>query len=98
MFIRLWIYQKSLYWSIVFYLYRQKVLDGDPKAIRFANTMPTDIKFSIVQISEIIQSGSWLGNLWEKALTNIAIPFAGDSFWKKNTFYFITFFIWRKIW
>ena len=56
-------YIKNHYRSIAVYLYKQEVLDGDPKAIRFANTIPTDIKFSIVQISEIIQSGSWLGNL-----------------------------------
>ena len=46
----------------------------------FANKMLTDIKFSKTQISKIIQScgsfGSWLGNLGNKALTNIAIPLA----------------------
>ena len=39
--------------------------------------MSTDIEFSKVQISKIIQSagsiGSWLGNLVKKALTNITI-------------------------
>ena len=36
-----------------------------------------------IQISKIIQSegsfGSWLGNLGKKALTDIAIPLAGDN-------------------
>ena len=42
--------------------------------------MATDIKFSKSQISKIIQSGgsfgSWLANLGEKALTNVAVPLA----------------------
>ena len=46
----------------------------------FQNNMSTDIKLIKAQISKIIQSGgsfgSWLGNLWEKALKNIAIPLA----------------------
>ena len=45
--------------------------------------MSTDIKFSLAQISKIIQScvsfGSWLGNLGKEALTNIAIPLARDN-------------------
>ena len=49
----------------------------------FANNMSNDIKLNKSQISKIIQSGgsfgSWLGNLGEKALTNIAIPLARDN-------------------
>ena len=45
--------------------------------------MSTDIEFSKVQISKIIQSagsiGSWLGNLVKKALTNITISWARDN-------------------
>ena len=45
--------------------------------------MSTDIKFSLAQISKIIQScvsfGSWLNNLGKEALTNIAIPLARDN-------------------
>ena len=45
--------------------------------------MSTDIKFSKAQLSKIIQSegpfGSWLSNLGEKALTNVAIPLAIDN-------------------
>ena len=41
-------------------------------------------KLSKVQISKIIQSGRsfgfCLGNLKKKALTNVAIPLAGDNF------------------
>ena len=48
----------------------------------FVNKMSTDIKLSKAQISRIIQSGgsfgSWLGNLWTKALTYNAIPSARD--------------------
>ena len=43
----------------------------------FANNMLTDTKLSKAQISKIIESGgSWLGNLGQKALTNITIPVA----------------------
>ena len=49
----------------------------------FANNMSTDVKLSKAQISKIIQSGgsfvSWLGNLSQKALTNIAITLARDN-------------------
>ena len=45
--------------------------------------MSNDIKLNKSQISKINQSGgsfgSWLGNLGEKALTNIAIPLARDN-------------------
>ena len=45
--------------------------------------MSTDIEFSKVQISRIIQSagsiGSWLGNLVKKAQTNITISWARDN-------------------
>ena len=45
--------------------------------------MSTDIKLRKAQISKIIQEGgsfgSWLGNLGEKVLTNIAIPLARGS-------------------
>ena len=45
--------------------------------------MFTDTKLSKTQISKIIQwvgsFGSWLGNLGNKTLTNIAIPLAGDN-------------------
>ena len=45
--------------------------------------MPPNIKFSKAQISEIILSsesfGSWLGNLGNKGLTNIAISLARDN-------------------
>ena len=45
--------------------------------------MSTDIKLSKAQISKIIQSGgssgSWIGNLGKKVLTNIAIPLARDN-------------------
>ena len=49
----------------------------------FANNMSTDIELSKAQTSKIIQSGgsfgSWLGNLGQKALTNIAIPLTRDK-------------------
>ena len=49
----------------------------------FIYNMSTDIKLNKAQISKIIQSGrffgSWSGNLWKKALTDIAIPLAGDN-------------------
>ena len=45
--------------------------------------MSTEIKLSKAQISKMIQSGgffgSWLANLWNKSLTNIAIPLARDN-------------------
>ena len=45
--------------------------------------MLTDIKLSESKISKIIQSvgsfGSWLANLRQKALTNVAIPSDRDS-------------------
>ena len=45
--------------------------------------MSTDIKLSKAQISKIIQSGgsfgSWLGNLGNKAPTNIVISLARDN-------------------
>ena len=45
--------------------------------------MPPNIKFSKAQISEIILSsesfGSWLSNLGNKGLTNIAISLARDN-------------------
>ena len=45
--------------------------------------MSTDVKLSKIQISKLIQSngsfGSWLGNLGNKALSNNAIPLAGDN-------------------
>ena len=48
----------------------------------FAN-ISTDIKLGKAQISKIIQSGgsfgSWLANLGQKALTNVAIPLARDN-------------------
>ena len=48
----------------------------------FAN-MSTDIKLSKAHLSKIIQSGrsfgSWLGNLGNKVLTNIAVPLARDN-------------------
>ena len=48
----------------------------------FANNISTDIKLSKAQISIIIQSGgffgSWLANLGNKVLTNVAIPLARD--------------------
>ena len=49
----------------------------------FSNNMSTDIKLSKVEISKIIpsggSSGSWLGNLGKKALTDIAVPLARDN-------------------
>ena len=43
----------------------------------FANNISRDIKLSKAQISKIIQAGgsfgSWLGNLGNKALTNLII-------------------------
>ena len=49
----------------------------------FANNVTIYIKLSKAQISKIILSGgsfgSWLGNLWKKPLTNIAIPLARDN-------------------
>ena len=49
----------------------------------FPNNMSTNIKLSKIQISKIIQSGrcfgSWLGNLGNKALINIAIPLAREN-------------------
>ena len=41
--------------------------------------MSTDIKLSKAQISKVIQSGSWLGNLGKKSLTNIVILLARDN-------------------
>ena len=45
--------------------------------------MSRDIKLSKTQIFKMIKSGgssgSWLGNLGKKAVTNIAIPLARDS-------------------
>ena len=45
--------------------------------------MSVDIKFGKAEITKIIQSGgslgSWLGNLGNKALTNIAIPLGRDN-------------------
>ena len=45
--------------------------------------MSTGIKLSKTQISKIIQSGgsfgSWFGNLWKKALTNIASHLARED-------------------
>ena len=45
--------------------------------------MSRDRKDSKAQISKIIQSGGsfspWLGNSGKRALTNIAIPLAGDN-------------------
>ena len=50
--------------------------------IKNANNMSTDIKLGRAQISTIIQSGgsfgSWLANIWKKAITNVAIPLARD--------------------
>ena len=49
----------------------------------FANNMSTDIKLSKTQISKTIQSGgpfgSWLGNLGQKSLRNIAIHLVRDK-------------------
>ena len=49
----------------------------------FANNMSTDIKLCKAQISKINQLGgsfrSWLANLGNKALTNVAIPFVRDN-------------------
>ena len=49
----------------------------------FPNNMSTNIKLSKIQISKITQSGgcfgSWLGNLGNKALINIAIPLAREN-------------------
>ena len=45
----------------------------------FANNMSTDIKLSKAQISKVIQSGSWLGNLGKKSLKNIVILLARDN-------------------
>ena len=49
----------------------------------FANNMSTDIKLGKAQISKIIQSGGsfdfCLGNLGQKALTNVANPLARDN-------------------
>ena len=49
----------------------------------FANSMSVDIKLNKAQTSKIIQSGgsfgSWLGNLGNKSLANIAIPSARDN-------------------
>ena len=49
----------------------------------FANNMSTDIKLGKAQISKIILSsgsfGSWLDHLGQKAVTDIAIPFARDN-------------------
>ena len=45
--------------------------------------MSIDIKLSKAQIFKIIESdaslGSWLANLGKEALTNVAIPLAGDK-------------------
>ena len=49
----------------------------------FANNMSTDIKLRKAQTSKIILFGesldSLLGNLGEKLLTNVAIPFTEDN-------------------
>ena len=49
----------------------------------FANNISADIKLSKTQISKIIQSGgpfgSWLGNLGQKSLRNIAIYLVRDK-------------------
>ena len=49
----------------------------------FAKNMSTDITLGKAQISKIIQSGGsfdfWLGNLGQKALTNVANPLARDN-------------------
>ena len=49
----------------------------------FANNTSTDIRLSKAQISKTTQSGgsfgSWLGNLGNKALTNIPIILARDN-------------------
>ena len=49
----------------------------------FDNNMSTNIKFSKAQRSQITQSGgsfgSWLGNLGNKTLQNVAVSLAGDS-------------------
>ena len=49
----------------------------------FANNIITNIKISNAQIFKIIQSNgsfsSWLGNLGQKVIRNIAIPLAGDN-------------------
>ena len=48
-----------------------------------ANSISTYIKLSKSQISKIIQSGgsfgSWLANLGQETLTNVAIPSARDN-------------------
>ena len=51
--------------------------------------MLTDVKLSKTQMSRIILSGSWLGNVSKKALTNgrkysrmDQVKFVEDSFWK----------------
>ena len=49
----------------------------------FINNISTDIKLSKAQISKLIQSGgsfgSWLANLDQKSLTNVAGPLARDN-------------------
>ena len=49
----------------------------------FANNMSTDIKLCEAQISKVNQLGgsfrSWLSNLGNEALTNVAIPFVRDN-------------------
>ena len=49
----------------------------------FANNMSTDIKLCKAQISKVNQLGgsfrSWLSNLGNEALTNVAIPFVRDN-------------------
>ena len=49
----------------------------------FINNISTDIKLSKAQISTLIQSGgsfgSWLANLDQKSLTNVADPLARDN-------------------
>ena len=49
----------------------------------FANNMSTDITLCKAQISKVNQLGgsfrSWLSNLGNEALTNVAIPFVRDN-------------------
>ena len=49
----------------------------------FATNISKDVKLTKAQISKIIQSGgcfaSWLGNLFIKALINVAIPLARND-------------------
>ena len=51
--------------------------------------MPTNVKLSKAQLSKIIQSGRFLGNmidnLGKKALTGLAVPLAKDILPKLTT-------------